>query len=266
MEYLIAFLIGIISSITGALLGIGGGIIIVPSLSIILKIPIHNAIAISLSTIVATSILVSAQNLKNGLINLDMAIKLEFVTAFFAITASFLAISIPQQTLKAVFGIFLIFIAFFMHNKKRADIPENLSNASYSYIDPKDKKQVYYDIKNPKAAIVISSLAGFLSGLLGVGGGVIKVPILNGVCKIPMKAASATSSLMVGITASAASLIYFRHGYVLPDFVFFTSMGALLGSRIGLYVSKKSKNETLEIIFVVVLLIVAIEMIVRSIL
>ena len=266
MEYLIVFLIGIVSSITGALLGIGGGIIIVPALAIFLKLPMQNAIAVSLATIVSTSILVTSKNIKKNLINMDMALTLELSTSIFAIAASFIAITINQNLLKGLFGFFLLFIAYLMYKKpKRAD-NLTLHEAKYYYHDPKIGKTVYYNVENPKAAIAISSAAGFLSGMLGIGGGVIKVPILNGVCKIPMKVASATSALMVGMTAAVASLVYFRHGFEMPNLILFTSLGAVVGSKIGLRISGSAKNETIEKIFVGVLILTAIEMIIKAVL
>ncbi len=264
MDYLIVFIVGIISSITGALLGIGGGIIIVPALAIILKLPMQNAIAVSLATIVSTSILVTAENVKKNMINFDMGLSLELTTSVFAISASFIAVNLSQHILKAAFGFFLLFIAVFMYKKpKKKDAPCD-SSSRYSYFDPKLDKTVYYNVEHPYMAVAISSLAGFLSGLLGIGGGVVKVPILNGVCRIPMKVASSTSALMVGVTAAAASFVYLRHGYILPYLVLFTSLGAVFGSKIGLYISKNSKNETIEKIFVVVLIVTAVEMIIKA--
>ncbi len=266
MEYAVAFLVGIISSIAGALLGIGGGIIIVPALVIILKLPMQNAIAVSLATIVSTSILVTSKNLKNNLINMDIGLPLELSTSVFAIAASFIAVLINQNVLKGAFGAFLLFTAYFMYKKPEVQNCFAKEGAKYSYFDQKINKTVYYNIENPKAAIAISSAAGFLSGLLGIGGGVIKVPILNGVCRIPMKVASATSSMMVGITAAAASFVYFRHGYIMPSLVLFTSLGAVFGSKIGLHISKNTKNETIKKVFVGILIVTALEMIIKAVL
>ncbi len=264
MEYLVAFVVGIIASIAGALLGIGGGIIIVPALSIMLKLPMQNAIAISLATIVSTSILVTAKNIKNNLINIDMGLFLELSTSVFAIAASFIAVLINQDILKGLFGSFLLFVAYFMYKKPETEEVFAAKEAKFSYFDAKTNREIYYDIKNPKIAIAVSSVAGFLSGLLGIGGGVIKVPILNGVCKVPMKVASATSSMMVGITAAASSLVYLRHGYIIPGLVLFTSLGAVFGSKIGLHISRNAKNETIKKVFVVILIFTAIEMLVKA--
>ncbi len=261
--YVVVLLIGIISSMAGALLGIGGGIIIVPALVMILKVPMHVAIAVSLATIVSTSMLVTSSNIKNGLINLKIGIILELSTSLFAIAASLIAVNLNQGTLKAAFGFFLLFIAFFMYKK-----PESKSDAGskgeFSYYDARLGREIFYSVEHPVAAVSISSVAGFLSGLLGIGGGIVKVPILNTVCRIPMKVASATSSMMVGITAAAASFVYLKHGYIEPHYVFFASIGAILGSRIGLYVSKKVRNETIKMIFIVVLVFAAVEMIVKA--
>ncbi len=263
IEYALVLLIGVISSMAGALLGIGGGIIIVPALVILLKVKMHVAIAVSLATIVSTSILVTATNIRNGIINLEMGMMLELSTSVFAIGASLLAVSISQNTLKAAFGFFLLFIAFFMYKRpeKRYDTS---GEGRFSYFDPKLNREVFYDVEHPVVAVTVSSVAGFLSGLLGIGGGIVKVPILNAICRIPIKVASATSSMMVGITAAASSFVYLRHGFINFNYVFFASVGAILGSRIGLYVSKRVKGETIKLIFVFVLVFAAVEMIVKA--
>ncbi len=263
IEQALALCIGFVSSIAGAYLGIGGGIIIVPALVMLLGIQMHSAVAVSLATIVSTSTLVTMRNLKKGIINFDMGIKLELTTALFAILAGFFAIHVNQALLKAIFGAFLLLFAIFMYLKPEPKAVESDSGA-FSYYDEFLAKRVSYDVKHPTAAVIISSFAGFLSGMLGIGGGIVKVPILNGICGIPMKVASATSSMMVGITAASASLIYLKYGYQKPTLVLFTSIGAIAGSGVGLFFSKKTRNETVKLVFVLMLVAVGVEMIIKA--
>ncbi len=264
MEFVIAFFIGILSSITASMLGIGGGVVIVPLSLIFLKLSMHNAIAVSLVTIVSTSLLVTYKNIEKKIINMPMGLGLEVSTSIFAVVASLIAINLNQDVLKIAFGVFLLSLSFFMMKNSKSKYEYSETNGKFSYFDQNLNKVVYYDIKNIPMAILISSFAGFLSGMLGVGGGIVKVPILNAVCKIPIKAATATSSMMVGITAACASIVYFRHGYVIPNIVLFMSLGAVFGSKVGLYIAHKAKNEVIEKVFIALLLIVAIEMIVKA--
>ncbi|HHD92224.1 MAG TPA: sulfite exporter TauE/SafE family protein [Candidatus Portnoybacteria bacterium] len=264
MTFIWLFLIGIISSIVGALLGIGGGIIIVPSLIFILKMPMQNAIAISLTTIVFTSITVTIYNLKNHLVNVKLALILEITTAFCAVVASRFAMNISSNILEGSFGFFLLFISFSILKPLHFKVKNKDGQMHYSYFDPELKKKIYYNVKRLKTAILASSLAGVASGSLGIGGGVLKVPILNEVCQIPMRVATATSNLMVGITALSAGLVYFHHGYLNLNFIPWIVLGVIMGSGIGIYIKRHLNNYSIKEAFAVIMLIIGILMIIKT--
>lgn len=264
MIFVWLFLIGIIASIVSALLGIGGGVIIVPLLVLLLKMPMQNAIAISLATIVSISIILSVYNLKNHLVNIKLALILETLTAFCAILASKIAINVNGNILKGIFGLFLLFISFSILRPISFKFKNSKGKMHYSYFDPDLKKRIYYNVKNLKIAVLTSSVAGFFSGLLGVGGGVIKVPILNEICHVPMRVATATSNLMVGITALFASFAYFRHGYLDSSLAFWIILGAIVGAGVGIYIKRHLNNLAIKKTFFVIMSIVGIAMIIES--
>jgi len=260
---IIIFFIGLLSSLLGSLLGIGGGVIIVPAFVIIFKYPIQNAVAISLSTIVATSVITTARNIKKGIPNIKIGLELELITALTAIAGGFIAINIDPKIIQTLFSLLLISIAYLMLKRKKSKNYFN-TKGEFEYFDPKLNKTIAYNVENMRFAFPISAFAGIASGMFGIGGGMFKVPVLNSVCKIPMRAASATSAFMVGITASAGAYVYFRHGYADVDSVFLTLLGVVVGSKLGLYISDNMKNEMIEKVFVFVIVLLALEMLIRT--
>ncbi|NCF75038.1 MAG: TSUP family transporter [Xanthomonadaceae bacterium] len=264
MFYFCLFSAGILASIIGALIGIGGGVIIVPFLVLFLGISMQKAIAISLATIVLVSFITSIYNIKNHLVNIKLALILEISTALCAIIASKIAIGINSNILKGIFGIFLFFVSFLILKPIHFRTKKIDGKMSYSYFDPDFKKVIYYKVRHLKIAILASSLAGIASGTLGIGGGVLKVPILNEICQIPMRVSTATSNLMVGITAFSAGFVYFNYGYLDMKFLQWVILGTIIGSVIGIYIKRHLDNYSIKEIFSVIMLIVGIIMIIKS--
>ncbi|WP_035589579.1 sulfite exporter TauE/SafE family protein [Hippea jasoniae] len=260
-SFIVVFIGAFIASSVGALLGIGGGIIMVPIFVIFAHIPIQMAVAVSLFVIVSTSLLVSAKHIQSNALNLKLGVMLELVTTLGAIAGSLFALRLPHRLLVVLFGVFLIFISFSMFRKNR-DV-EQTEDGKFSYFDEKLKKNVRYDVKNLPFAFPLSFIAGITSGLFGIGGGVLKVPLLVKVCKIPVKVATATSSFMVGITAAAAVFIYFKGGFLRPDYAFLGLFGSFFGSRIGIKIHSAVNEDTLRVIFAVSLIVVAIVMVLK---
>ncbi len=264
VDYLIIFVVATMATALGGLLGIGGGIIMVPLFVIFIKLKIQQAVAISLFTIIGMSMLVSSKHIKSGALNLPLGFTLELATTLGAIAGSFFALSINHRVLTLLFSFFLIFVVFLMLKGKKEDRYE-FSSGKYSYFDHRLSKVVHYDIENLNLAYPVSFIAGVSSGMFGIGGGVLKVPILSKLCKLPMKVATATSSFMVGITASASAFVYYKHGSLDPFYAFVSLFGAYTGSRIGVYIHSRVRNEDLRKIFAGVMFIIAIYMFASSI-
>jgi len=264
VDYLYILLITSAASSIGGLLGIGGGILMVPLFVLLVKMKIQQAVAISLFTIIGLSMLVSSKHIKSKALNLPLGFTLELATTLGAILGSFVALNINHRLLTLLFSIFLVFVVFLMLKGKGKDT-FNKESGKYSYFDPQLGREVFYNIENMGFAYPISFIAGISSGMFGIGGGVLKVPILAKVCKLPMKVASATSSFMIGITASASAYVYFKHGSLNPLYAFISLIGAYIGAKVGVYLHSKLKNEDLKKVFAFMLLIIALEMFLRSI-
>jgi len=244
------FICGLGAGFFGSLVGLGGGVIMVPVLNLIFDLPIKTAVATSLCAVCATSIGGTARYLKKGLVDFRMGLFLETTTVIGAIAGSFLAIAIKPQIVSVAFAVVLLYTSVNMILKLRS--PELAINS---------EKRDEINPGRKYSALGLSSLAGMVSALLGVGGGVVQVPILHLILRYPIKAAVATSTYMIGITAAAGSLIYFLSqvkgtvNYVLIDYqaVGALIIGTLSGSNLGAALSGKLKARFIKILFVIAL-------------
>jgi uncharacterized membrane protein YfcA len=259
---------GLVTGIFGAILGIGGGIFLIPYLVLLLHIPIHQAIATGIISVIATSSMTAAIKVERKFTNIRLGMVLELATTIGAILGGLTANALSGATLSKVFGILLIVVAFFMIRKIRQRQAEGRTANSAgwlkgSYYDPAANKQVNYTVQRVPLGLGISLIAGNLSGMLGIGGGVIKVPAMNLLCGVPMKAATATSNFMIGVTAVASAFIYYNHNHVHPVITSAGVLGVLIGSIVGTEVSAKLPGRTIAAIFTVVLILLAVEMLLR---
>jgi uncharacterized membrane protein YfcA len=263
-------LMGILSGVFGAMLGIGGGTFVVPLLVIFLHFPIHQAVAISLISIIATSSSVASANVYNKIANMKLGITLELATTLGAIAGSFIATFLKGNVIALIFSFVMAFIAYFMYNHKETQTQTSHSEAKSvyagSYFDYALNKKVDYDVKNLGVGMLISTFAGTFSGMLGIGGGVLKVPAMNAFCKVPIKVAAATSNFMIGVTAAAGAFIYFGKGYIKnPLFVGLIVIGVIIGSKLSLPIIKKIQPSKIKNIFILFLVYLAIEMFIKGI-
>ncbi|MDZ7262872.1 MAG: sulfite exporter TauE/SafE family protein [candidate division KSB1 bacterium] len=250
------------------ILGIGGGVFLIPFLLFVIKIPIHQAIATSLVTVIATSSAAASVNVGRQLANIPLGMTLELTTTIGAILGGVTAGLLQAQVLHLLFGILLVIVAIFMMLRLSvADLPITSSSPGAlggRYYDPLLGCQVSYGVRRLPLAMAISLLAGNISGLLGVGGGVIKVPALTLICGIPIKAATATSNFMIGVTAVASAFIYYARGQVEPVVTAATVLGVLAGSALGTRVLPQIKSRWIVLLFFIVLLVLATEMMMKG--
>src|SRR5439155_6567642 len=241
---LIVFAAGAVAGSLGALLGIGGGVFLVPFLNLALNLPIKSAAAISLTTVIATSSAVSAARAGKQLINLRLGMLLEVATVAGSLMGGVTAQVLPQSTLQKLFGIVAAVIAVVMLSRlQRRNVILDPS------IDPgvlggrfhEDESggTVTYRIRRLPVALLASFAAGNVSSLLGIGGGVIKVPALNAWCGVPLRAAAATSAFMIGVTAAGGAVIYYGHGLLIPPLAAAAVLGVQLGWWLGLRVGAR---------------------------
>lgn len=265
--------------VLGAILGTGGGIFLVPALVLIFHIPVHHAIATSIVSVIATSSAVASTNVERGLANMRLGMALEVATVLGAMTGALTAGWLSEAVLLRIFAVVLLVVAVSLGWKsgkgERAailnlqrttldDQPDNLGLLGASFYDLAEGRQVSYQVRKAPFGFLASLVAGNLSGLLGVGGGFIKVPVIHLVCRVPIKAATATSNFMIGVTAVASAFIYFGRSEVRPALTSAVVLGVLVGSFIGSVISQRLPGRLAQAIFALFLLPVAWQMFMRA--
>lgn len=254
---------GLLAGTLGSLLGLGGGIILVPFLTLLMGLPMHQAIAASITAVIATSTAGAALNVQRRTINIKLGMVLETTTVAGAIAGGLTATILSGAVLARIFGVLLLMVAAFMAARSRFPSgPHPLGKGIIpgAFFDEKTGETVEYSVHRLPAVMAVSLIAGNISGLLGVGGGIFKVPAMHLISGVPLKAAAATSNFMIGVTAAASAFIYLAHGYVDPVVTSSAILGVLPGSFLGVWLSTKIRTRFLNWIFIVVLLVVAFQL------
>jgi uncharacterized membrane protein YfcA len=260
---------GAVAGLAGALLGLGGGVFLVPFLVMALDLPFPVARAVSLCTIVATSSTVGAARAATRLVNVRLAMMLQVATAAGGVTGGWTSRLASERTLTLLFATLMLAIAAVMFarlDKRNVVVDERVSPGRWggAIRDPELGRAVVYRLRRMPVALGVAFVGGNVSSLLGVGGGVLIVPALNAWCGIPLRVAAATSALMMGVTASAALPLYWTHGEVRSHLAAAAVLGVLLGSRIGVSLVSAVRIRVLKILMIAVLLAVSALMFSRS--
>jgi uncharacterized membrane protein YfcA len=259
---------GAAAGFLGALLGIGGGVFLVPFLVIGLGLPMHLAVGVSLITVIGTSTAVSAGSASRHLINLRLGLLLEIATTAGGFLGGLTGSLLPARTLARAFGLVtaLIALASLARLDRRNVLPDDADTGRWGdrFVDEETGRPVVYRVKHLPFAIAGSFVAGGLSTLLGIGGGVIKVPMLNTWCGVPLRVAAATSAFTIGITATSGALVYYGLGRILPAFAAAAVMGVRVGSALGLRLGLRAPVRHLKGLMIVVLLAVSALMLLRT--
>lgn len=260
-----------LAGLLGSLVGVGGGIIVVPILTLFLGVDIQHAIAASIISVIATSSGAASSYVRSHVANLRLAMVLEIATAAGALSGAFLAILISPRWLFVLFGSVLIYTAWSMSKRKDGVKitlpPDPLADRLRlhgSFYDPATRSDISYRVTRTKLGFAVSYIAGIVSGLLGVGGGIIKVPVMNLAMGIPIKACTATSNFMIGVTAATSAAVYFMRGEVQPFIAAPVAIGVLLGAKTGARIMGHLKNDLIRWIFVVVLILTSIQMLAKG--
>jgi hypothetical protein len=267
---LVIFSFGAVAGGFGALLGIGGGVFLVPLLHLTLHFPLRTAAAVSLATVIAASSSVSAGRAGGELINLRLGTTLEVATVAGSLLGGITASIFTESALQRLFGIMAIVIAasvFARANRRNVirDPSIDIGRLGGRFFDAHSGGTVAYRVTRLPLALVTSFVAGNLSSLLGVGGGVIKVPVLNAWCGVPIRVAAATSALMIGVTAMSGAIIYYGRGDLPPLAAAPAVLGVQLGSWIGLLMSDRASPRSLKALLGTVLLALSTLMLAKSI-
>jgi uncharacterized membrane protein YfcA len=266
---LVIFAAGVVAGGLGALLGIGGGVFLVPFLNLGLNFPFTVAAAISLTTVIATSSSVSAGRTGKQLINMRLGMVLEVATAGGSLLGGVTAQMLAQSTVQKVFSVVTAFVAVIMLTRlqRRNVILDPAIDPGVlggRYHEDESGGIVAYRVKRLPVALLASFVAGNVSSLLGIGGGVIKVPVLNAWCGVPLRAAAATSAFMIGVTATAGAVIYYGTGQLVPALAAAAVLGVQLGSWGGIRFGQRASAKWLKLLMAAVLLIVSAVMFVRG--
>ncbi|MEO8286976.1 MAG: sulfite exporter TauE/SafE family protein [Chloroflexota bacterium] len=263
------------AGLLGALLGLGGGVFVVPALVLIFGLPPLTAIGTSNVAVVATSTAGASTYVRSRLTNIRLALILLISTTIAALISSLVASWLPVQLLSGLFAIVLFYTAVTMlrSNKPQSaptlegyakeSIGEKLGLES-SYYDPASGTTVEYTPRKIRTGMGISALAGVVAGLLGIGGGIVQTPVMNLLMRVPLKVSAGTSNFMIGITATSAAVVRFAHGDINPLIAVPTTLFVFFGARLGAWLVPRTKSSQLKVIFGWVAIVIAILMLLQA--
>ena len=261
------FLTSILAGFLGALTGLGGGVVIVPVLTLLFKVDIRYAIGASLVSVIATSSGAAVAYVREGLSNIRIGMFLEVATTLGALLGAYLTAKISTHWIATVFGIVLLYSAVASYLQKSESVLETAKRTNTlagklqlkgSYPAP-DGAQPYIAQRVPLGFGIMFG-AGTLSGLLGIGSGAVKVLAMDQAMKLPFKVSTTTSNFMIGVTAAASAGIYLSRGYIEPNIAMPVMLGVLLGSLIGTRILVRARVTTLKSIFALVIVLLGCEM------
>ena len=260
---------GAVAGSLGALLGIGGGVFLIPLLNVGLGLPMKTASGISLMTVIATSNVVAVNSASRRVVNLRLGMVLQVAAVGGGLYGAVIVERLDVRTLSIIFASVAAVIAVVMLS--RLDRRNVILDSSIDpgvlggrFYEDESGREVVYRVRRLPTALGVSAAGGFVSGLLGIGGGILQVPALNAWCGVPMRAAAATTAAMIGITALASAPIYYARGHVVAPLAAAAVLGVLAGSRVGMWYSSRARAKGLKLLMAVVLASVAVIYFYRS--
>jgi hypothetical protein len=263
----ISFLAGFL----GSLLGLGGGMIVIPALTLILHVDIRVAIGASIISVIATSSGAAAAYVRDRLANLRVAMFLELGTTTGAIIGAYIAGIVHPRLLFILFGVILAYSAVAMvRGRRTSDEPTEVGaftrhlKLSGSYFDDAGIEIAYEPVR-ARLGLLLMVIAGTVSGLLGIGSGALKVPAMDLAMELPIKVSAATSNFMIGVTAAASAGVYFARGQIDPFVAAPVALGVLGGAFVGSYTMGRIGSKAVRIIFVIVLVLISAQMLLKGI-
>lgn len=257
----------VLAGLLGSLTGLGGGVVIIPLLTLGLGVDIRYAIGAALVASIANSSGAAAAYIKEGITNIRIGMFLEVATTLGAVTGALIAVYVSTHVVAIIFGIVLIFSAAMSLRRheehsygdgKPSVLAEKLKlNGSY----PTPEGRVGYKVRNVAGGFSLMAVAGVTSGLLGIGSGALKVLAMDSAMKIPFKVSTTTSNFMIGVTAAASAVVYLQRGYIEPGIAMPIVVGVLGGAFLGSKILVRARTKGLRILFSIVISALAVEMI-----
>ena len=266
--FLAILLLGaVLAGFLGSLTGLGGGMVVIPLLTLALGVDIRYAVGAALVSSIANSSGAASAYIREGITNVRIGMFLEIGTTTGAVLGALIAVYTPTTVVAVLFGIMLIFSAVMSLRKhvehdtsKQKDSPLATAlrlNGSY----PTPEGTVFYKVRNVVGGYLMMTVAGITSGLLGIGSGALKVVAMDMAMKVPFKVSTTTSKFMIGVTAAASAVVYLRRGDIYRVIAMPIVVGVLIGAFVGSKVLMRAKVRSLRILFSVVITAVALEMI-----
>jgi len=246
-QTIILIAVGFLAGGLGSIAGVGGGIIITPVLVLFFHVPLPNAVAASLVAVIATSTAASSVHVERHVTDVRLAMTLELTTTLGAAVAAIVAAHINHRVIAIIFILFLLYSAYSMLRKQLHDKQES-GRAAESW-QPGDA----YQVRNYPAGLGVALIAGSVSGLLGIGGGPIKVPAMYLIMGVPLRVATATSNFMIGVTAATSALVYYGRGDLRMDIAGPLVVGVFSGSLIGARVAPRLKTRAIAYVLIVLM-------------
>ena len=253
----------------GALLGVGGGVFLVPFLNVVLGLPFNVASGVGLMSVIATSSVVSAATAGRRPVNLRLGMVLQIASTAGGLTGGVYVAHVPHRVLYAIFAAVTATIAGIMVSRldrRNVILDAAVDPGSFGgrFFDEESRQEVVYRTRNLPVALAVSIVAGSVSGLLGIGGGILQVPALNAWCGVPLRVAAATSAVMIGVTAVASAPIYYARGDVVPPLAACAVIGVLIGSRLGFWFSDRARAKWMKLLMAAVLAAVSLTYVAKA--
>jgi len=269
LQIVLLALVGFLGGAFGAMVGLGGGVFIIPVLTLFLDVPIHNAIAASLVAVVATSTTGSIAYIREELANVRLGMTMETTLTLGALAGGLVGSGLGREVLSGIFGGVMVAVALYMGVRRRSSPTTpaegtTLGRLGGVYYDAGLEQEVRYRVRRLPLGLFIALVAGNVSGLLGVGGGFLTVPAMRLGMSIPMRAAVSTSSMMLGVTACAGAVVYFARGLVDPEVTVPVVLGVIGGACVGSRLALKVRASILAVALAIVLFVLASQMILSA--
>lgn len=250
--------VGALSGCLGALLGLGGGVFLVPFLNVVLELPLNVSAGVGLMTVIATSSVVSAGSTGRELVNLRLGMLLLLASSGAGLIGALTVVHLPDRALFGVFAavtatICAILLTRLDRRNVILDETAYLGPLGGRFYEDESGRDVVYRTRRIPVALCVSAAAGYVSGLLGIGGGILQVPVLNAWCGVPLRVAAATSAVMIGATAVASAPLYYARGNVSAPLAAAAVLGVLVGSRAGLWFGGRARARWLKLLMAFVL-------------
>jgi uncharacterized membrane protein YfcA len=244
---------GAVAGCLGAMLGIGGGVFLIPFLNAIIGLPLPLAAGIGLTTVIATSSVMSHRLVRSSVVNLRLGMVLQIAASAGGYIGGLSVEYLPARTLYVMFSAVTALIAGIVLSRvdrRNVILDTSVPTGTFGgrFYEDESGQEVVYRTRRMPVALAVALTSGAVSGLFGIGGGILQVPALNAWCGVPLRAAVATSAVMIGITAAASAPIYYVRGDIVPPLAAAAVLGVLAGSRAGLILAGRARAKGLKLL------------------